>query len=382
MDAKDFYHILGVSEGASQEDLKRAYRKLAKEYHPDTHPGDARAEERFKEISEAYNVLSDPKKRRQYDQMRKFGFGGGGGADAGGFRGFDFGNFDFGGFQNSRGARPGPGGGSPFEGFDFGGLGDLFSQFFDLGGRGRRTGTQRGEDVMVQVSVPFETAAAGGKASFAVEKEKTCPSCSGGGAKPGSTVKPCSECGGRGTVVIGQGGFGVSRPCPRCYGRGQIIENPCDRCQGSGITKGKRSYTIRIPAGIEDGGRVRLKGEGRPGTHGSPKGDMFVTVRVRPHRFFSKRGLDIHCDVNLSLAQAVNGSKIRVKTLHGKKVQLSIPGGTREGTSFRLSGMGISKNGKRGDQYVRVRVSIPPDPTKEEKELFERYERNEKKGTP
>ena len=380
MDAKDFYKVLGVSEGASQDELKRAYRKLAKEYHPDTHPGDKQAEERFKAISEAYNVLSDPKKRQQYDQMRNYGFGGRGGP-GGGFQGFDFGNFDFGGFQNFRGARTRPGGGGfSFEGFDFGGLGDIFSQFFDMGGRTqRRSDPRRGEDVMVQVTIPFETAATGGKATFAIEKDKTCPVCSGGGAKPGSTVKPCVECGGRGTVVIGQGGFGVSRPCPKCYGRGQIIENPCDRCHGSGIAKGKRSYTIKIPAGMEDGGQVRLKGEGHPGTNGTPKGDMIVTVHVQPHRFFSKQGMDIYCDVPLSLAQAVNGSKIRVKTVDRKKIQVSVPTGTQDGTSFRLSGMGISKNGRKGDQYVRVRVNIPTKPTKEEKELLKKYKRKAKK---
>ena len=380
MGAKDFYKILGVSEGASQDELKRAYRKLAKEHHPDTHPGDKQAEQRFKEVSEAYNVLSDPKKRQQYDQMRKYGFGGGGPGGRG-FQGFDFGNFDFGGFQNFRGARSQPGGGFSFEGFNLGGLGDIFAQFFDLGERTRqrRYGPRRGEDLLVQVSVSFETAAAGGKASFTVEKDKTCPVCSGGGAKPGSTVKPCPECGGRGTVVIGQGGFGVSRPCPRCYGRGQIIENPCDRCHGSGIAKGKRSYSIKIPAGMEEGGQVRLKGEGQPGVAGGPKGDMIVTVRVQPHRFFSKRGKDITCDVPLSLAQAVNGAKIRVKTIDGKKVQVAIPAGTQDGTSFRLAGMGISKNGRKGDQYVRVKVALPSHPTKEEKELLKQYQSMAKK---
>lgn len=371
MAAKDYYKILGVAEKSGQEEIKKAYRRLAKQHHPDANPGDKQAEEKFKDISEAYEVLSNPQKRQQYDQMRKFGFGG---------QGFDFRNFDFGGFRG-RSSRPQQGGFS-FEGFElFGGLGDIFAQFFDLGERTRQKGygPRRGENLFVEASIPFELGISGGKTSFTVEKEKTCPSCNGGGAKPGSRVQTCPECGGRGMVIIGQGGFGVSRPCPRCYGKGQIIENPCDRCHGSGIAKGKRRYSIKIPAGIEDGRQIRLKAEGQPGMAGGPKGDMMVTVRIQPHRFFTRQGNDILCTVQVDLAQAVLGSTLRVKTANGKKVQLRVPPGTRDGTTFRLTGMGIAQKGQKGNQYVTTRVKIPDNPSEEEKELIERLAKMENK---
>jgi len=365
MGAKDYYKILEVREGAGQDEIKKAYRRLAKQYHPDKNAGDKQAEEKFKDISQAYQVLNDSQKRQQYDQMRKFGFGG---------QGSDFRNFDFAGFRRT-GGRPGPEEFS-FEGFDlFGGLGDIFAQFFDFGDRfcQQRSGPRRGENSHVTLSIPFELSVSGGKTTFAVEKEKTCPSCDGGGAKPGSRVQTCPECGGRGIVTIGQGGFGVSRPCPRCYGKGQIIDNPCDRCRGTGIARGRRTYTIKIPAGIEDGGQIQLRGEGQPGIAGGPAGDMIVTVRVHPHRFFKRRGSDITCKVPLTLSQAVLGSKLRVKTVDGKTVQIRIPPGTQDGKTFRLSGLGLSLNGGKGDQHVTVRVQIPANPTNKEKELIERY---------
>ena len=369
MGAKDFYKILGVGESAGQDEIKTAYRRLAKQYHPDANAGDKQAEEKFKEVSEAYEVLSDPKKRQQYDQMRKFGMGGG--PYGRGFQGFDFGNFDFGGFQRQ---RPGTGRGFKFDGFDmFGGLGDIFAQFFDMGEQTRRerSGPQRGEDLMVELSVPFEQAVAGGKSSFTVEKEKICPVCNGGGAKPGSKVQACPDCGGRGRVTISQGGFGVSRPCPKCLGKGQIITNPCDKCHGTGQVRGKRTYSIRVPPGAEDGKQIRLKKEGQPGSVGGPPGDMIIRIRTQPHRFFQRQGSDILCEVPLTLKQAVSGSKLRVKTVDGKKVELKIPPGTKDGTSFRMAGMGVSCNGKKGCQYVTVRVKIPENPSEEEKKLVE-----------
>ena len=366
MAAKDYYKILGLDEKASADEIKKAYRRLAKQCHPDANPGNKPAEERFKE------VLSDTGKRRKYDQMRKFGIGG----EGFNFQGFDFGNFNSGGFRTSR-ARPGRGG-SHQQGFEFfGGLGDVFAQFFDMGERTRQKqyGPRKGDDLGVQVSVPFDVSVSGGKTSFAVEKETTCPACRGGGAKPGSQVQACPECGGLGRVTIGQGGFGVSRPCPKCFGRGQIITNPCDRCHGSGQTKGKRTYTVKIPAGIENGKQIRLKGQGQPGLADGPPGDMLVTVRVQPHRFFSRSGSDIRCEVTLNLAQAVHGSTLRVKSVDGKKIQLKVPPGTQDGTTMRLKGMGIAKNGRRrGDQYVTVRVKMPEHPTKEEEELLERLD--------
>jgi len=369
MGVKEYYKILEVDEGATGDEIKKAYRRLAKQYHPDKNAGNKQAEEKFKDILEAYQVLSDSKKRQQYDQMRKFGYGG---------QGFDFRNFDFGGFKGA-GRRPGRGGIS-FEGFDlFGGLGDVFAQFFDLGERTRQRqyGPRRGEDLLVEVSVPFGLGISGGKTTFAVEKEKTCPFCNGGGAKPGSRAQVCPECGGRGMIVVGQGGFGVSRPCPRCYGKGQIIENPFDRCRGSGIARGRQTYSVKIPAGIEDGDQIRLKGQGQPGLAGGPPGDMIVKVRIKPHRFFKRQGEDITCQVALNLTQAVLGSTLRVKTVSGKKVQLKIPPGTQDGTTFRLAGMGVERNGRRGDQYVVVRVSIPENPSEEEKEFMARLNRDE-----
>ncbi len=372
MSSKNYYETLGVGEGANQDEIKKAYRKLAKRYHPDVNPGNKQAEAKFKEISEAHEILNDPKKRQQYDQMRKYGFGGRG-SDSGNihYDGFDFDTFRKG------GRRPAQGGFS-FEGFDhFGGLGDIFAQFFDLGERTRQEqyGPRRGENLIVSVSIPFDLSILGGVTSFNIEKDKTCPSCNGGGAKPGSKVHVCPDCRGRGTVVIGQGGFGVSRPCSRCYGKGQIIENPCNECRGIGWIRGKRSYKVKIPAGIEEGSQIRLKGEGQLGIAGGPSGDMLVTIHVQPHRFFTKRGNDIYCEVPLSLSQAVSGSTLRIKTINGKKVQLKIPSGTKDESMFRLKGMGIGKKGRKGDQYVTVRVQIPKNLNKEEQELFERYKK-------
>jgi len=328
-------------------------------YKIDANPGNKQAEETFKRISEAYDVLGDTKKRQQYDQMRRFGMGGQGFNP----RGFNFNNIRSGGF------RPGQGG-FTFEGL--GNLGDLFSQFSDMGetSRRRRYGPRRGDDMRVEVTIPFTLSVTGGKTRFSVEKEKTCPDCQGGGAKPGSKVESCSQCGGRGTVTIGQGGFGVSRPCTVCYGRGQIIQNPCDRCRGTGIVKGCRTYTTKISPGIESGKQIRLKGQGQQGNTGGTAGDILVSVRVVPHSFFSRRGLDILCTVPVSLAQAVKGMTVKVKTPDGRKVQLKIPPKTGDGKTFRLSGLGITKKKRRGDQLVTGRVKLPDNPTEAEKDLI------------
>jgi len=364
MGAKDYYQILGVGESAGQDEIRKVYRKLAKQYHPDANPDNKQAEGRFKDVSEAYEVLGDSKKRQQYDQMRKFGMGG---------RGFDFQNFDFRGFGGT-GSESNQGG-SSFEGFDrFGGLGNIFAQFFDFGERSHqeRVDPREGKDIHVEVPIPFTLGVTGGKTTFGLEKESTCPSCDGGGAKPGSKVQSCSHCKGLGRVTIAQGGFAVSRPCPRCFGRGQVITNPCERCHGSGQILGKRSYSVKIPAGIEDGKQIRLKEQGQPGQAGRPSGDIIVKVRIQPHRFFKNRGNDIYCEIPLSLKQAVTGSTIRVKTVTGKKVELKIPSGTQDNTTVRLAGIGIPKNGHCGDQFVTIRVQMPKNPTKEEEELIAR----------
>ncbi|MBN2415007.1 J domain-containing protein [bacterium] len=376
MQVKDYYKILGVDEKADAKQIKSSYRNLAKKFHPDANPGDSTAEDRFKEISEAYDVLGDEKKRRQYDQMKKYG----GFAGRPGGAGFDFSGFDFSGFT---GGGPGFRGGSGrVHGNSsslFGDLGSIFSQFFDMGsaGAGPFKQSARGADTRVSLTIPFELSITGGKTSFTVGKEKTCTVCEGGGAKPGSTVETCSVCGGRGTVVVGQGGFGVSRPCSACFGRGEIVKNPCDRCHGSGRVEGKRTYTIRIPAGIESGKQIRLKGEGRPGEAHRPAGDMLVTVSVTPHRFFSRRGHHVTCEVKLSLKQAMRGSKVKVNTVHGNKVVLTIPPGTRDGSVLRIAGMGVHGKGADGDQLVTVKIKMPAHPSKEDQELIDEYERND-----
>jgi len=370
MTPKNYYNILGVKEDAGLDEIKKIYRKLAKQCHPDANPDNKQAEEKFKEISEAYDVLSDPQKRQKYDQMRKFRFGG---------RGMDGGGFDFRNFNPGQFRQQGePGDGSSFEGFNlFGGLGDLFSQFFDRSEWEHEEPSEAGgeRNIHVAVSIPFELSVTGGKTRFTVSKEDACPVCRGSGAKPGSRTETCPECRGRGTVTIGQGGFGINRPCSRCLGKGRIVKNPCNRCSGKGTVQTKKTYSVTIPAGISDGEQIRLSGQGRPGSGNIPTGDLIATVRIEPHRFFERKGNDIYCDVDLNLAQAVLGSTVRVKTAGGKKVQLKIPQGTQNGALFRIPGMGIERNGKKADQYVRVKVKIPEKLTEEEKELMDRFAR-------
>ncbi|MBN2105566.1 J domain-containing protein [bacterium] len=349
MDIKDYYKILGVGEKASASDIKSAYRMLAKQYHPDTNPGDKKAEEKFKAISEAYNVLSDPKKKSEYDQMRKYGFRGGG---------FHGRNYDFGSFHRA-GTSEGPGGFS-FEGFDFmGDLGSIFDHLFKGASpfQKARPRPVRGHDIHVKLTIPLEKAVQGGKASFLVQKEDTCPICEGGGARPGSTVKTCPKCQGRGRISSGSPFLGASQKvCPHCYGKGHIIENPCRRCQGSGTAKVKKNYTINIPAGITEQEQIRLKGQGEKDPSGLPPGNMYVTVQIKSHRFFQPRGRNVHCIVEINPGQAAEGTTIQVKTVHGNKVRLKIPPGTNSGTTLRIPNMGIGKPGKRGDQLVTVQV--------------------------
>ncbi|MFZ5625582.1 MAG: molecular chaperone DnaJ [Gemmatimonadota bacterium] len=366
--AKDFYQILGVPESASQDAIKKAYRKLAKQYHPDANPNNPQAAERFKEISEAHAVLSDPEKRKQYDAMRRLG------AFDGGFQ------------RRSSGAGAGPrtgpfrpGAGGPFEeepGFDFGdfgsfGLGDIFSSIF--GGRGRReTAGGRGETLEVQVEVPFRLAALGGKLPVTLPVVDRCPQCGGSGAAPGATLVTCDECGGRGTVSFGQGGFAVNRPCPKCRGRGKIPSEPCPTCGGLGDVRTEKRVMITVPPGTDTGTKVRIKGQGQPGAPGGQAGDLIVTFQVQPDRFFRRDGLDVICSVPINIAQATLGTKLRVRTLDDKRVVLKIPPGTQPGRKFRIKGQGIEKNGQRGDQLVEVQVTIPEHLTPEQQELMKK----------
>ncbi|HEY7529164.1 MAG TPA: molecular chaperone DnaJ [Gemmatimonadota bacterium] len=342
MAAPDYYRELGVADTASADQVKKAYRKLAKQHHPDVNPGSA---ERFKRISEAYAVLGNDEKRRQYDEMRRLGAFAGFGGDARARGG-------------GRSGGPGGAGGRGFE-FDLGdlGLGDIFGQMF--GGRQPRRGPARGADRLVSLTVPFRAAVLGDKVRVQVPVEAECPTCKGSGAAPGSKLETCSECGGSGTVSMSQGAFAVTRPCPRCGGRGKIPSKPCPRCGGEGTAETTRTLEVAIPSGIEDGGRIRLRGQGDRGPNGGPPGDLLVEVTVEPDRFFKRRGLDLVTDVPINVAQALLGSRIRVRTVRGRKEEVEIPPGTQNATEFRLRGHGIEKGPRRGDQVVRVNVQLP-----------------------
>lgn len=368
---KDFYRILGVAENATADEIKKEYRKLAKQYHPDANPGDPSVADRFKEVSEAYSVLSDEQKRKQYDQMRKFG-------------GFGFpGGGPFG--RSGATARgPGAGGGAASsEGISFedlgglGGLGDLFGSIFDLGGRRRskQQGPQRGQNIEYAVEIPFVVAARGGKLPVTIPITEECGTCNGSGARPGTTPTTCPECKGSGTVTFGQGGFAVSRPCPACYGRGTIPTDPCPTCNGQGQIRRQRQIHITVPAGVDDGSKIRLSGQGERGPGGGAAGDLIVNVRVLPDRFFTRDGMDVHCTVPINIAQAALGTRIRVRTLDGKRVVLTVPAGTQSGTRFRVRGQGIEKNGRRGDQYVRVQVRVPERLDEREADLMREFAR-------
>ena len=348
---RDYYQTLGVSETATTDDIKKAFRRLAKQFHPDRNPNNPQAVERFKEVNEAHDVLSDTTKRKKYDEMRRYGAfaGAGGGAGWAG------------------GGRPAPGGGSAGAGVDFdpsdlggfGGLGDLFSSIF--GRRGESRGSEADDEVETTVTIPFRVAALGGKVPITLAMSEVCPQCSGSGAAPGATISTCPECRGRGIVSFGQGGFAVNRPCPVCRGKGKVPSQPCPTCRGSGDVRVEKRLMITVPPGTEDGTRMRLKGEGARG-----RGDIVVVFQVEPDRFFRREGLDVVCVVPINVMQAMLGSKIKVKTLDGKRVVLRIPPGTQHGQKFRIPGQGIEKGGRRGDQYVEVRVEIPESLTPEQ----------------
>lgn len=358
MATQDFYQILGVPDSASQEEIKKAYRRLAKQYHPDANPNNPKAAERFKEISEAHTVLSDAEKRARYDRMRRFGAFDGAGrrARASSGRG------------GARDAASEP----MDEGIDFsdfGGLGDIFSSIF---GRGRREETVT-ETLETVVEIPFRVAVLGGKVPVALAVTDSCPTCSGSGGAPGATWSTCPECGGRGTISFGQGGFSVNRPCPQCRGRGRISSEACPACGGAGELRAERRVVITVPPGTETGTRVRLRGQGQPARPGGAPGDLLVTFQVLPDRFFHRDGLDIVCEVPINVAQAVLGTRLRVRTLDGKKVMLKIPAGTQPGRKFRIKGQGIEKNGRRGDQLVGVQVTVPTELTPEQQELLKKF---------
>ena len=364
---KDFYAELGVSSTASADDIKKAYRKLARELHPDKKPGDAAAEARFKDISEAYDVLSDESRRREYDEARSLfgsgafrgGFGGGG--QGGG--GFDFSDL-FGGGGQRGGA---------------GGLGDLFGGLFSgRRGPGRAGGAgamspRRGADVETEATLGFDEAVRGITMQLRLASPGTCPTCFGTGAKPGTAPRQCPVCLGSGLVTRNQGAFAFSEPCRECRGSGQVIDDPCPDCSGSGVTTQTRQITVRMPPGVQDGQKIRVPGKGAPGERGGPAGDLFVRVHVRGHDLFGRKGDHLTLTAPISYAEAVLGTTIRVPTLDGT-VGLKVPAGTPSGKTFRVRGKGVRRtNGSTGDLLVTVDVVIPRELTPEARELLEKY---------
>jgi len=370
---KDYYAALGVPKDAPAADIKKAYRKLARKFHPDANSGDAAAEEKFKEISEAYDVLSDTTKRKEYDEARSL-FGAGGfrmppGGGFGGPGGQPYGNgsvqFDvsdlFGG-----GAAGGAGGG----------LGDFLGGLFGGGGGGRRgpAGPRRGADVEAEVTVAFTDAAEGVTLPLSLSGPHVCPTCAGSGAKPGTQPRMCPNCSGTGSVSRNQGGFAFAEPCRNCRGSGRLIDDPCTTCGGSGQAISTRTLKARIPAGVADGQRIRLKGKGEPGNNGGPAGDLYVLVHVAKHDLFGRKGNNLTLTVPVTFAEAALGATVKVPTLAGSSVSMKIPAGTPSGKVLRVRGKGVGKqDGSHGDLLVTVEVAVPQQLSDEAREALQAY---------
>ncbi|MDQ0204281.1 molecular chaperone DnaJ [Pectinatus haikarae] len=360
---RDYYEVLGVSKDATEADIKKAFRKMARKYHPDLNKDNAKeAEEKFKEANEAYEVLSDSQKRAQYDQFGHAAFEGGGGGGAGGFGGF-------GGFGD---------GSSDF--------GDIFDAFFGGGGRsgGRRQGPQRGDDLRYNLEIDFEEAAFGKEAELTIPRTEECKTCHGSGAAPGTQPEECPKCHGTGQVQeVHNTPFGRmvnARTCDRCGGTGKIVKKPCPDCRGEGHTRIRRKINVKIPAGVDDNSRIRVSGGGEAGDRGGSPGDLYVYITVRPHKIFHRNGNDVICEVPVSFVQASLGDKIEVPTLDGK-VEISVPAGIQSGTILRMKGKGIAylRGNGRGDQHVKVKVLTPQKLTSRQKELLREFadEKNE-----
>ena len=350
---RDYYEVLGVAKGASEDEIKKAYKKMARKYHPDLNPDNKEAEEKFKEVNEAYEVLSDADKRSRYDQFGHAGvdpnFGAGGG---------------FGG------------------GFDFGDLGDIFGSFFGGGfGGGRRTNPnapQRGESIRMSITISFEEAAFGCEKSVTVERLEQCSACKGSGCADGTTPEVCPECHGTGTVQVRRqtpmGVFATSTSCPKCGGKGRIIHKPCTKCHGAGVERKRRTIKATIPAGIDHGQTISIQGQGHAGKNGGPAGDLLITITVRPHELFRREGTSVLCEAPITFTQAVLGAELEIPTIDGK-VKYTLPAGTPSGTTFRLKGKGIPAiNGRgRGDQYVTVYIETPRNLNREQKEALKKF---------
>jgi molecular chaperone DnaJ len=360
--ADDLYKVLGVPRKASDEEIKKAYRKLAREYHPDRNPDDPAAEERFKEVQGAYDTLSDPEKRKAYDSGGMFGSFGGGGQG------------------------PNPFGGGPQGGFGGVDLGDILGGVFGRGGGRRGQAEQlRGRDLETEVSLSFDQAVNGAQVSVTVPKEERCPTCHGSGAKPGTSPVTCPRCEGTGIDAQSQGIFSISRPCPQCGGAGQIIEDPCQTCGGSGLTRQTKRYKVNVPAGVRDGTRIRLAGKGEAGPRGGPSGDLFVTTRVASSPVFKRLdGGNLEVTVPITVAEALRGATIEVPTLNGTK-KIKVPAGTTHGTLQRLRGEGPPRpGGKKGNADIRYRleIDVPDDLTAEQEEAVEKLAEAMNGGDP
>ncbi|HEY3142878.1 MAG TPA: molecular chaperone DnaJ [Acidimicrobiales bacterium] len=340
---KDYYRILGVPESASTKEIKSAYRKLSRQYHPDANAGDTTAEERFKEISAAYDVIGDAEKRKEYDEVRRLGpmAGGMGGAP----------------------------GGASFRFEDLGDLGDVLGGLFNRARRGggtgagagatRGTGPHRGRDLEAELHLDFEDAIRGISTTLHLTSEAVCATCHGSGARPGTTPRQCPQCEGRGVLDENQGFFSFSTPCPMCGGRGFTIDDPCPTCSGTGVEHRPREVKVNIPAGVEDGQRIRLRGRGGPGRNGGPPGDLYVTCHVTPHPLFGRRGRDLTLVVPVTFAELALGGQVKVPTLDGNPVTLKIPAGTRSGRTFRVKGRGVKVKKGSGDLLVTVELAVP-----------------------
>jgi molecular chaperone DnaJ len=353
---KDYYAVLGVAETATPKEIKSAYRKLSRTFHPDANEGDAAAEERFKEISAAYDVIGDEAKRKEYDEVRALGpmgAGFGGGAGPGGFS---------------------------FTTDNLGDLGDLFGNLFNRGRRGggrggdpRGAGPQRGVDLETELQLSFEGATQGVTTTVNLTSEVACHTCHGSGAKPGSLPKTCPRCGGRGVLDDNQGFFSFSSPCPQCRGTGSIVEDPCPTCQGSGTELKARQVKVRVPAGVTDGQRIRLSGRGGPGRHGGPNGDLYVVVRVGSHPLFGRDGRNLTITIPITYPEAALGAEVKVPTLDDQPVTIKVPPGTRSGRTLRVKGKGVPADGGKpaGDLLVTVEVAVPAKLSSSERKAVE-----------
>jgi molecular chaperone DnaJ len=354
MAKRDYYEVLGVSKTADEKELKGAFRKLAMQYHPDRNPGDEEAEGKFKEINEAYDCLKDGQKRAAYDRFGHAAFEGGGGGGPGG-PGF---NGDF--------AQT---------------MSDIFENFFGgefAGGRGGRSsgGRERGADLRYNMEISLEEAYTGKQVEIRVPTSISCDACNGTGAKPGTSAQACRTCGGHGRVRAVQGFFTIERTCPTCQGRGQVIPDPCRKCGGSGQVATEKTLAVSIPAGIEDGNRIRLAGEGEAGVRGGPPGDLYIFVSIRPHAFFQRDGADVFCRVPISMTTAALGGQFEVPTLEGVKAKVPVPPGTQTGRQIHLKGKGmpVMRTRGHGDMYIQVTVETPRNLTKRQRELLEEFE--------